>query len=158
MNSDSPWSISPLVVSVQSLTQSCPTLCYPTDCSTPGLLVLHYLPELAQTHVYWISDAIQASHPLLSPSLAFSLSQHQRLFQWKYPGLSKEKTASSGQSIDFSFSISPSNEYSGLMSFRTDWFDLESKGLSRVFSNTTVQKHQFFGAQPSFWSNSHINT
>ena len=59
----------------------------------------------------------------------------------------------------FSLSISPSNEYSGLISFRIDWFDvLVSKGLSRVFSNTTVQKHQFFGAQPSLWSNSHIHT
>ena len=59
----------------------------------------------------------------------------------------------------FSFSISPSNEYSGLISFRTDWLDLlVVKGLSRVFSNTTVQKHQFFGAQLSLWSNSHILT
>ena len=59
----------------------------------------------------------------------------------------------------FSFNISPSNEYSGLISFRMDWFDiLLSKGLSRVFSNTTVQKHQFFSAQPSFWSNPHICT
>ena len=59
----------------------------------------------------------------------------------------------------FSFSISSSNEYSGLISFRTDWFDLLAvQGLSRVFSNTTVQKHQFFGAQLSLWSNSHIRT
>ena len=59
----------------------------------------------------------------------------------------------------FSFSISPSNEYSGLTSFRIDWFDLLTvKGLSRVFSNTTVQKHQFFGAQLSLWSSSHIHT
>ena len=59
----------------------------------------------------------------------------------------------------FSFSISPSNEYSGLISFRIDWFDfLAVQGLSRVFSNTTVQKHQFFSFQPSLWSNSHIHT
>ena len=58
----------------------------------------------------------------------------------------------------FSFSISPSNEYSGLISFRMDWFDLESKGFSRVFSNTTVQKHQFFGTQLCSQSNSHIHT
>ena len=59
----------------------------------------------------------------------------------------------------FSFSISTSNEYSGLISFRMDWFDLlETKGLSRVFSNTTVQKHRFFSPQLSFWSNSHIHT
>ena len=57
-----------------------------------------------------------------------------------------------------SFSISPSNEYLGLISFRMDWLDLLAvQGLSRVFSNTTVQKHQFFGTQPSFWSNSHIH-
>ena len=59
----------------------------------------------------------------------------------------------------FSFSISPSSEYSGLLSFRIDWFDcLVSKGFSRVFSNTTVQKHQFFSTQPSLLSNSHIHT
>ena len=61
----------------------------------------------------------------------------------------------------FSFCINPSNEYSGLTSFRMDWLDLfrtQSKGLSRVFSNTTVQKHQFFSAQPSLWTNSHIHT
>ena len=59
---------------------------------------------------------------------------------------------------NFSFSISPSNEYTGLISFRMDWLDLQSKGLSRVFSNTTVQKHWFFGFQPSLQSNSHIHT
>ena len=58
----------------------------------------------------------------------------------------------------FSFSISPSNEYSGLISFRLTGLILQSKGLSRVFSSTTVQKHQFFGAQPSLWSNFHIHT
>ena len=58
----------------------------------------------------------------------------------------------------FSFSISPSNEHRGLISFRMDWISLQSKGLSRVFSNTTVQKHQFFGTQPSSQSNSHIHT
>ena len=59
----------------------------------------------------------------------------------------------------FSFSISPSNEYSGLTSFRIDWFDpLTVKGLSRVFSNTTVQNHQFFGTPLSLWSNSHYHT
>ena len=66
-----------------SVTQSCPTLCDPMDCSTPGSLVLHYLLEFAQTHVHWISDAIQPFHPLLSPSPpAFNLSQHQGLFKW----------------------------------------------------------------------------
>ena len=58
----------------------------------------------------------------------------------------------------FSFSISPSNEYSGLIFFRIDWFNLQFKGLSRVFSSTIIQKHQFFNTQPSLWSNSHIHT
>ena len=62
--------------------QSCLTLCNPMDCSTPGFFSLHHLPKLAQTHVHWVSDAIQPSHPLSSPSPAFNLSQHQGLFQW----------------------------------------------------------------------------
>ena len=61
---------------------SCVWLCNPMDCSTPCFPVLHYLPEFAQTHVRWVGDAIQPSHPLSSPSLALSLSQHQGLFQW----------------------------------------------------------------------------
>ena len=66
-----------------SVAQLCPTLCYPMDCSMPGFPVLHYLLELAETWVHWVSDAIQPSHPLSPPSLpAFNLSQHQRLFQW----------------------------------------------------------------------------
>ena len=64
-----------------SVAQSCPTLCDPMNCSTPGFTVHHQLPELAQTHVHRVSDAIQPSHPLLSPSPpAFNLSQHQGLF------------------------------------------------------------------------------
>ena len=66
-----------------SVAQSCPTLCDPIDCSTPGFHVHHQLVKLAQTHVYWAGDAIQSSHPLSSPSpLAFSLAQHQGLFKW----------------------------------------------------------------------------
>ena len=65
------------------VTQLCPTLCDPMDCSTPGLPVHHQLPDFTQTHVHWVGDAIQPSHPLSSPSPpAFSLSQHQGLFQW----------------------------------------------------------------------------
>ena len=117
------------------------------DCSTPGSSVLHYLPELAQIHVHWVGDAIQPSPPLSPPSSpAHNLSQHQDLFQW---------VSSSHQVATGSFSIRPSNEYSGLISFRIDWLiSLQTKGLSRVFSNTTVWKHQFFGSQPSLWSNS----
>ena len=84
----------------------------------PGFPVLHHLPEPAQTHVHWVSDAIQPSHPLLSPSPAFNISQHQRLFQWVGSLHQMAKHWS------FSFSLNTSNEYSGLISFRIDWFDL----------------------------------
>ena len=100
-----------------SATPSCLTLFYPMDCNTPGFPVLHHLPELAQTHVHWVSDAFQPSCPLLSSSPpAFSLSQHQGLYQ----GVSSSRQVTKV----FSLSISPSNEYSWLISFRTDWFDL----------------------------------
>ena len=73
------------VLSVQfnPVAQSCPSLCNPMNCSMPGLPVHHQLLELAQSHVYWVSDSIQPSHPLLSPSPpTFNLSQHQGIFQW----------------------------------------------------------------------------
>ena len=102
-----------------SVAQSCLTLCDPMDCSTPGLPVHHQLLELAQTHVHWVGDAIQPSHPLSSPSPpTFNLFQHQGLFQRVSPSHQVAKDWS------FSFSISPSNEYSGLISFSMDWFDL----------------------------------
>ena len=81
--------------------------------------VHHQLPESTQTHVHWVGDAIQPSHPLWSPSPALDLSQHQGLFKWV------QLFASGGQSIwSFSFNISPSNEHPGLISFRMDWLDL----------------------------------
>ena len=126
--------------------QSCLTLCDPMDCSTPDFPVLHHLPDVAQTHIYWVSDAIQRSRPLASPSPpAFNLSQHQGFFQW---------VSSSHQVAEvWNFSVSPSNEYSWLVYFRIDcWISLQSKGISRVFSNTTVWKHQFFSAQPTLTS------
>ena len=97
-------------------------------------------PRASSTHVYWVSDAIQPSHPLSSPSLpAFNHSQHQGLFQWVSSLHEVAKV------LELQLQHSPSNEYSGLISFKIDWFEsLLSKGLSRVFSNTTVQKHQFF--------------
>ena len=96
-------------------------------------------------------------HPTISSSVvpcpAFSLSQDQGLFQWVSSSHQVAKDWS------FSFNISPSDEYSGLISFRMDvCISLQSKGLSRVFSNTTVQKHQFLGTQLSLWSTSHIHT
>ena len=129
-----------------SVTQSCPTLCDPMNHSTPGLPVYYQLPEFTQTRVHRVSDAIQPSHPRWSPSPpAPNPSQHQVF--------SNESTLPMRwpKYWNFSFSIIPSKEIPGLISFRMDWLDLllQSKGLSRVFSNTTVQKHQFFGAQPS---------
>ena len=89
------------------------------DCSMPGFPVHHQLPELAHIHVHRIGDAIQPSHPLLSPSPpAFYLFQHQGHFQWVSSSHQVAKV------LEFSFSISPSNEYSGLISFRMDWLDL----------------------------------
>ena len=106
-------------VQFSSVTQSCPVLCDPMDCNTPGFLVHHQLPELAQTHVHHVGDAIQPSHPLSSPSPpAFNLSQHQ--------GLQGVSSSHQVAKVDwsFSFSVSPSHEYSGLISFRMDWLDL----------------------------------
>ena len=89
------------------------------DCSTPGLPVHHQLLGFTQTHVHWVGDAIQPSHPLSCPSPpAFNLSQHQGLFQWVSSSHQVAKV------LEFHFSISPSNEYSGLISFRMDWLDL----------------------------------
>ena len=113
------------------------SVCNPMNCSTPGFPVLHQLPELVMT-----SNHLILCHPLLLlpsffPNIRVFSSESVLHIRWpKY--------------WSFSFSVNPSKEYSGLISFRIDWFDfLESKGLSRIFSNTTVQMHQFFGAQLS---------
>ena len=99
--------------------QSCPTLCDPMACSMSGLPVYLPLWEFTQTHVHWVSDAIQSSHPLSSPSPpTFNLSQHWVLFKWVSSLHQVAKV------WDFSFNISPSSEYSGLISFRIDWLDL----------------------------------
>ena len=114
------------------------------DCSKPGFLVIHYLLEFAQTHVHWNNDAIQPSHPLLSPSPpAFDFSQHQGSF------LVSRLFTSGGQSIGASASASvlPVSIQDWFPLGLTGWISLLSKELSRVFSNTTVQKHQFFSAQ-----------
>ena len=116
-------------------------LCDPIDCSTPGLPVHNQFPEFTPTHVHWVGDAIQPSHLLSSPSPAFNLSQHQGLFQW----------ASSSHQVAkvLAFQL---HHQSFQWIFRTDFLydglviSLQSKGLSRVFSNTTVQKHQLFGS------------
>ena len=145
---------------IRSVTQSCLTLCDPMNRSTPGLPVHHQLPELTQTHVHRVSDAIQPSHPLSSPSHAdpnpsrpqslpasesFPMSQ---LFAW-----GGQRTGVSALA-----SFLPKKSQGWSTSEWTGWISLQSRGLSRVFSNTTVQKHQFFGAQLSSQSNSHIHT
>ena len=102
-----------------SVAQPCLTLCDPMDCSTPGFPVHLQLLELAQTHVHQVSDAIQPSHPLSSPSPpVLNLSQHQGLFQKSPLRIRWPKYWS------FSFNIIPSKEYPGLISFRMDWLDL----------------------------------
>ena len=131
---------------ISSVAQSCPTLCDPMNCSTPGLPVHHELPESTQSQVHWVSDAIQPSHPLSSPSPpAFDLSQHQGSYQMS------QLFISGGQNIGVSAptSVLPMNTQDWSPLEWTGWISLQSKGLSRVFSNTTVQKHQFFSAQLS---------
>jgi len=132
-----------LPIQFSSVPQSGLTFCNPVDCSTPGFPAHHQLPELAQTHVHQGGDNIQPSHPLWSPSPAFNLSQYQGVYNEsvhiRWP-----------KDWSFSFNISPSNEYSDWSPLGwTGWISLQSKGLSRVFSNTTVQKHQSFSAQLS---------
>ena len=102
-----------------SVTQSSPTLCDPMDCSRPGFPVLHQLPELIQTHVHWVSDAIQPSHLLSSLLLPPSIFPSIRVFSNESVLRNKWPKYWS-----FSFSISPSNEYSGLIFFRMYWLDL----------------------------------
>ena len=135
------------IVSVQfsSVVQLCLTLCDPMDCSTPGFPVHHQLPEITQTHVHWVGDAIQPSHPLSPFSSRLQSFPASGCFQMS------QFFASGGQSIGVSASVSvlPMNIQDWFPSGWTGWISLQSKGLSRVFSNTTVQKHQFFGAQLS---------
>ena len=132
------------VVQFSSVAQSCPTLCDPMTHSTPGLPVHHQLLEFTQTHVHWVSDAIQTAHPLLS------LSPPQ-----SFPALGSFQMSqlftSGGQGIGVSASTSvfPMNTQDWSPLGWTGWISLQSKGLSRDFSNTTVQKHQFFGTQLS---------
>ena len=141
-------------VHFSSVAQSCPTLCDPMNHSTPGLPVHHQLLEFTQTHIHRVSDAIQLSHPLSSPSPpAPNPSQHQGLFQWV-------NSAWDGQSIGVSAlaSVLPMNTQEWSTLEWAGWISLKSKGLSRVFSNTTLQKYQLFGTQLSSQSNCHIQT
>ena len=141
-------------VQFSSVAQSYRILCDSINCSKPGLTVHHQLPEFTQTHVHQVRDAIQPSHlchPLLllpqslPASESFPMSQ---LFAWG--------GQSTGVSALASFLPKKSQDWSPLE--WTCWISLQSKGLSRVFSNTTLQKHQFFSTQLSSQSNSHIHT
>ena len=136
----------PMTFSFSSVAQSCLTLCDRMVCSTPGFPDHHQLAEIAQTHIRWVSEAIQPSHPLSSPSSpAFILSQHQGLFQ----GISSLNQVAKVLEFSASASVLPMNIQDWFPLGLTDWISLQSKGLSRVFSNTTAQKHQFFSTQLS---------
>ena len=140
-------------VQFSSVAQLCPTLCDPMDCTMPGFPI-QQLPELAQTHVHWVADAILPFHsviPFSSCPQSFPVSGFfpiNQLFAWG--GQSTGLSALASFLPKKSQGLSPS-EWTG-------WISLQSKGLSRVFSNTTVQKNQFFSAQLSSQSNSHIHT
>ena len=123
------------------------------NCSTPDLPVHHPLLELAQTHVHQVSDAIQTSHPLLSPFVLPSIFPSIMVFSMS------QFFASGGQSIGVSASTSvlPMKIKGWSPLGWTGWISLQSKGLSGIFSNTTVQKHQFYSAQLSLKYNSHIH-
>ena len=144
----------PFFIQFSSVAQSCPTLCDPMNCSMPGLPVHLQRPEFTQIHVHRVSDAIQPSHPLSSPSPpAPNPSQHQSLFQW-VNSLHEVAKVLEFQLQHHSFQRNPR-------------VDLLQNGLvgspcsprdSQDFSNTTVQKHRFFSVQLSSQSNSHICT
>ena len=133
-------------VQFRSVTQSCPTLCDLMDCSMPDFPVHHQLPDPTQTHVHRVSDAIQPSHPLSSPSptnlQSFPVSESFPMSRF---------FASGGPSIGVSASASvlPMNIQYWFPLGLTGWISLQSKGLSRVFSNKLFQKTQFFRTQLS---------
>ena len=131
-----------------SVTKSCRTLCDPVDCNTLGFPVLHHLLEFAQTHVHlspWCRPAISSSiTPFSSCPQSFPASESFPMSQL---------FASGGQSIGGSASVLPMNIHGWFPLGLTGLISFQSKGLLRVFSSTTTRKHQFSGAQPSWWSN-----
>ena len=135
------WQIS---FQVSSGTQLCLTLCDPMNCSMPGFLIHHQLPEFTLTHVHRFGDAIQLSYPVSPFSFLHSFPASGSFSMSQF-------FASSGQSIGASASTSvlPMNTQDWYPLVWTGWISLQSKGLSRVFSNTTVQEHQFFSVKDS---------
>ena len=138
-----------------SVAQSCPTLCNPRTTALQASLSItnsQSLPKLKSIKSVMPSSHLILCRPLLLPCSIFPsirVFSNESVLHIRWP-----------KYRSFSFSISPSNEYSGLISFRMDWLDLLAvQGtLESPFSNTTVQKHQFFGTQPSLWSSCHIHT
>ena len=148
------WKLTEYCSCCCSVAKSCPTLCDSMDWSTPGFPVLHYLPEFIQTHDHWVGDPTNhliLCHPLL-------------LFPSIFPSIRDFSNESAlcirGQStgVPASASVLPINIQDWFAFRLTGLISLQSKGLSRVFSNTTVQKYQFFSTQHSLCSNSHIHT
>ena len=140
-------------VQLSPVPQSCPTPCDPIDYITPGFPVHHQLLELTQTHVHRVGDAIQPSYPLLSPSLpAFNLSQHQGSLPMN------QFFTSGGQSFGVSASVLPMNIQDWFPLGLTGLTSLQTKELSRVFSNNTFQKRQSFSTRLSLQSKYHIHT
>ena len=147
------WIMSPSV-QFSSVAQVCPTLCDPKDCSTPGFPVHHQLPEFTQTHVH-----SQWCHSTIS-SFVIPFSSCLQPFPESGSFLMSQLFESGGQSIGTSASATVllMNIQDLFPSWLTGLVSLQSKGLARAFSNTTVQKYQFFRAQPSLWFNFHICT
>ena len=148
------WAISSEFSSVNLVAQSYLTLCNPMDCSMPGFRLHHHLLELAQTcpSSWWW-------HPTISSSvISFSSCLQSFPAAGSFP--MRQFFASGGQSmgVSASKSVLPMNTQDWSPLGWTGWISLQSKGLSRVFSNTTIQKHQFFSAKLSWWSNSHTHT
>ena len=137
-----------------SVTQACPTLCDPIDCSTPGFPIHHQFLELDQTHVHQVGVAIQPPQPVIPFSSclqSFPASGSFPMSQFFTSGSQNIRTSASPSVLPMNIQDRFPLGWTGLIS-------LKSKGLSRIFSNTTVQKHQFFSTQFSLWSNSHIHT
>ena len=130
-----------LINSVPLSYQLCPTLCDPMDCSMPRFPILHHLPELAQTHAHWVSDCIQPSHPLSSPSPAFNLSQHQGLSQWVSSLYQVAKVLELQHQHQSPHSVTEKNFFLLRRTFRTcslSIFQIRHKALLTMFSLTRL--------------------
>ena len=146
------WGLWEVIRVFSSVTQWCPTLCNPRNHSTPGFPVFHCLLEFVQAHIHWVSDAIQPPHLLSSPSPpAFNLFPASGCFpmSWLFE--------SGGQSTGASVSVLSMNIQGWFPLGLIGLISLQFKG-SRVFSSSTIWKHQFFSTQPNLWSNSYICT